>query len=126
MSDRSIAVGQVYASMHGRPDLPSFKDYLEATSTWEVIPIAEAGHIIGAIFRHGFWLHVGVVRPPAGSMRRLIRNVLMTTIAAHGRVMTTVREEHFEGIAFCERLGFREAGNESGIVYMICERARYA
>lgn len=126
MSPRDIAINQVHASMHDRPNLEPLERYREATEQWEVIPVIDAGEIIGAILRKGYILHVGVTRPPSGSLRRLIREVLVPTIRAHRRVVTTVMEDHREGIEFCERLGFRAVDTVGGILYMVCERARYA
>lgn len=108
----------------------TFEDWMTAAEQYQVHPIDHLGDVIGCILARGPEIHLTAWRRPPGSMRRLVRQVLLDTIERWGYARTAVMADNPAGLAFCRRLGFEVEGEEATeygpINHLICRRPRHA
>ena len=122
--ERNEALRHVYTSIAHRVSL-SFDQYVVAVRAWEVIPVRERGHIIGAVLRLGSELHIGVSRRLQCSHIDLIHSVLNETVNRCGEATTKVASGNWRGLEFCHRLGFQFTHLDSGLIHLRCKGYRY-
>ena len=125
MTPEDRALIMVYESIKHRTTI-GLVQYLEAVKDWDVIPLTEAGRVIGGVLQKGNEVHVGYGVKPKASIRGYIRNVLNGVITQHGYAVTQVQAENQAGLRFCERLGFVKLNAQNGRILLRCDRSNYA
>lgn len=114
----------VYESVKHRLTI-GLVEYLEAVKDWEVIPITEAGRVIGGVLLKDNEIHVGCGIRPIGCNRAYIRVILGGVIDKYGFAVTQVNADNQAGLRFCERLGFVKLGTNDGKILLRCDRSNY-
>lgn len=102
------------------------QEWVKTMSDWDIIPLKRGDLIIGGVMQRGTELHVAFQSRPTFSTRGYLRRILNSTIERLGSATTTVRAANQHGLAMCHRLGFETVREAEGIIYLKCERARYA
>lgn len=113
----------LYESIKSRTCL-TLNEYLKLLEGWEIHPIYENDECIGCAIRKGHEVHMGVIKPNR-YIRKILREVLGTTIQQYGMATTTVSASNESGIKFCERLGFERDWEGLGVICMKCVRSPY-
>jgi hypothetical protein len=114
----------VYESVKHRLTI-GLVEYIEAVKDWHVVPLTEAGRIIGGVLLKGNEIHVGYGEKPKGSIRSHIRATLKEVVDKHGCALTQVQAENLAGLRFCERLGFVKLSSYDGKILLRCDRSNY-
>jgi len=125
MTPEDRALIMVYQSVKHRLTI-GLVQYLEAVKDWRVIPLTEAGQVIGGVLQKENEIHVGYGVKPKASIRGYIREILNDVITKHGFAVTQVQAENHTGLRFCERLGFVKLGAQNGKILLRCDRSNYA
>jgi hypothetical protein len=114
----------VYTSVKDR--IPMGVDqFFEAARDFDVVPLTEAGEVIGGVLARGREVHIGYGRKPRASIRPHLRATLGEMLRNYGYVLTSVQAENIVGLRFCERLGFVKLGEEDGKIVLRCDRSSY-
>lgn len=100
--------------------------YLEAVKDWVVIPLTEAGQVIGGVLQKGNEVHIGYGKKPKASIRKHLRATLDPVVQKYGFAVTQVQAENHAGLRFCERLGFVKLSAQDGKILLRCDRSNYA
>ena len=124
MTPQDRAMLMVYESVKHRLTI-GLVEYLKALESWNVVPLTEAGRVIGGVLLKGNEIHVGYGAKPKGSIRAHIRATLKEVVDKHGCALTIVQAENLAGLRFCERLGFVKLSTQDGIVQLRCDRSNY-
>ena len=127
MTPQDRALVMVYESVKTR--LPAgfgLVEYLEASKSFDIIPLTENGAVIGGVLTKGPELHIGYgIKPKSNSLKAYIKSILGVTIEQYGYACTTVMASNKAGLRFCERLGFTQLSEENGTITLRCERGNF-
>jgi len=125
MTPEDRALIMVYQSVKHRMSM-GLVQYLEALKDWDVIPLTEAGQVIGGVLQKGNEVHIGYGQKPKASIRKHLRATLDPVVQKYGYAVTQVQAENHAGLRFCERLGFVKLSAQDGKILLRCDRSNYA
>lgn len=125
MTPEDRALIMVYESIKHRTTM-GLVQYLEAVKDWVVIPLTEAGQVIGGVLQKGNEVHIGYGKKPKASIRKHLRATLDPVVQKYGFAVTQVQAENHAGLRFCERLGFVKLSAQDGKILLRCDRSNYA
>jgi hypothetical protein len=114
----------VYTSVKDRLTM-GVVEFLDVLKDWDVVPLTEAGRVIGGVLIKGNEVHIGYGVKPKSSIRGHLRATLKEVLDKHGYAVTIVEADHLAGLRFCERLGFVKLSTQDGIVQLRCDRSNY-
>jgi hypothetical protein len=120
--DRAMLM--VYTSVKDRLTM-GVVEFLDVLKDWDVVPLTEAGRVIGGVLIKGNEVHIGYGVKPKSSIRGHLRATLKEVLDKHGYAVTIVEADHLAGLRFCERLGFVKLSTQDGIVQLRCDRSNY-
>lgn len=122
---RREALEMLYESVKARVGI-GCNEFCAAFDSWNVHPLLQEGRLVGAMVEKCGEVHVGYGKKPSGSIVKHIRAAFAACLAERGWLSTKVSESNQRGLRFCKRLGFEEVKRENGVVFMRCERCKYA
>jgi hypothetical protein len=120
--DRAMLM--VYTSVKDRLTM-GLVEFLDVLKDWDVVPLTEAGRVIGGVLIKSNEVHIGYGVKPKSSIRGHLRATLKEVLDKHGYAVTIVEADHLAGLRFCERLGFVKLSTQDGIVQLRCDRSNY-
>ena len=124
MTPQDRAMLMVYTSVKDRLTM-GVVEFLDVLKDWDVVPLTEAGRVIGGVLIKGNEVHIGYGVKPKSSIRGHLRATLKEVLDKHGYAITIVEADHLAGLRFCERLGFVKLSTQDGIVQLRCDRSNY-
>lgn len=124
MTPQDYALLMVYASVKHRLNV-GVAEYIEALKDWEIVPLTEAGKVIGGVLLKGNEIHVGYGVKPRASIRKHIRATLKEVVGKYGSAVTVVSLDNKAGLRFCERLGFVKLNAHDGKILLRCDRSNF-
>ena len=124
MTPQDRAMLMVYTSVKDRLTM-GLVEFLDVLKDWDVVPLTEAGRVIGGVLIKGNEVHIGYGVKPKSSIRGHLRATLKEVLDKHGYAVTIVEADHLAGLRFCERLGFVKLSTQDGIVQLRCDRSNY-
>ena len=124
MTPQDRAMLMVYTSVKDRLTM-GVVEFLDVLKDWDVVPLTEAGRVIGGVLIKGNEVHIGYGVKPKSSIRGHLRATLKEVLDKHGYAVTIVEADHLTGLRFCERLGFVKLSTQDGIVQLRCDRSNY-
>lgn len=124
MTPQDRAMLMVYQSVKHRLKM-GVAEYIEALKDWDVVPLTEAGRVIGGVLLKGNEIHVGYGEKPKASIRGHIRATLKSVVETYGSAVTRIGLDNPAGIRFCERLGFVKINESEHGVEMRCDRSNF-
>ena len=124
MTPQDRAMLMVYTSVKDRLTM-GVVEFLDVLKDWDVVPLTEAGRVIGGVLIKGNEVHIGYGVKPKASIRGHLRTTLKEVLDKHGFAVTIVEADYLAGLRFCERLGFVKLSTQNGIVQLRCDRSNY-
>ena len=124
MTPQDRAMLMVYTSVKARLNV-GLVEFLKALEDWNVVPLTEAGRVIGGVLVKGNEVHIGYGVKPKASIRGHLRATLREVLDKHGCALTLVQAENLAGLRFCERLGFVKLSAYDGKILLRCDRSNY-
>jgi len=99
----------------------TFEEFAEQIKDFELLPIEDAGELIGAVMVRENEIHVGLTKTPRACHRGDLRRILRPMFERYGEVRTAVLADNARGLRFCQRLGFEEVHHDERGVYLSCK-----
>lgn len=124
MTPQDRAMLMVYTSVKDRLTM-GVVEFLDVLKDWDVVPLTEAGRVIGGVLIKGNEVHIGYGVKPKSSIRGHLRATLKEVLDKHGYAVTIVEADHLAGLRFCERLGFVKLSTQDGRIRLRCDRSNY-
>lgn len=96
------------------------EDFERFLKGWKVDFVYQEGSVAGVVAIRDNEIHIAFIRTPRGSIRGLIRTILVPLVRQYGSAITWAQNQ--QSLRFCERLGFVKIGQRNGVLKMRCEK----